>query len=326
MTQSTSQDEATYTDLPVGEILKRTRMHYGQSPEDIESNTRIRAHLVIAIEENDPETMPARVYAIGFIRSYADYLGLNGEKMVELYKAQVVSEQEAATSKTRKNKKPNMDDHNGAPPWVLILTILVGLIAGGVWLNSSQQEREILIKIPNEVVSAQADEEASVPEQGAPVKEAAPVTDKKISVNDIPPVPEMLKNKIFGDDDELSTESDTAPEQGNTNSEENDAVSTETEQKAPQKGVGKGDIILNIMENSWVEIRDSGGKRILSRVLNAGDQYYVPSRPDLTISLGNAGGVHLEIDGVKLKALGDEAQVKRDIPLDAEYLKKNFAE
>src|SRR5262249_30547058 len=71
-------------------------------------------------------------------------------------------------------------------------------------------------------------------------------------------------------------------------------------------------IIIKIKKNSWVEIRGKDGKSIVSRVLNAGDQYYVPDRPDLTISLGNSGGVELQVEGKTLKPLGNEGEVRRN--------------
>ncbi len=77
-----------YTDLPVGEILKRTRVHYGRSLRDVEAVLRIRAGQLEALEDGAYEKLPGRVYAIGFIRSYSEYLGLEPDKIVKLYKIQ----------------------------------------------------------------------------------------------------------------------------------------------------------------------------------------------------------------------------------------------
>ncbi|MBU0859077.1 MAG: helix-turn-helix domain-containing protein, partial [Alphaproteobacteria bacterium] len=76
------------TDMTVGEILRRTRLHYGQSLTDVESILRIRAAQLQALEDGRIDLLPGRVYAIGFVRAYAEYLGLDGEKMVHLFKAQ----------------------------------------------------------------------------------------------------------------------------------------------------------------------------------------------------------------------------------------------
>ncbi|MEM6812690.1 MAG: RodZ domain-containing protein [Pseudomonadota bacterium] len=83
-------DLDSYKDLTVGEILKRTREHYGQSIGHVEVNLRIRSSYIRAIENNIISDLPGRVYAIGFVRAYSEYLGLDGDKMVYLFKAQLI--------------------------------------------------------------------------------------------------------------------------------------------------------------------------------------------------------------------------------------------
>lgn len=86
----TPMDLDSYTDLSVGEILRRTREYYGQTLPQVEVNLRIRASQLEAIENLDLDKLPGRVYAIGFVRAYSEYLGLDGDKMVHLFKAQSV--------------------------------------------------------------------------------------------------------------------------------------------------------------------------------------------------------------------------------------------
>ena len=83
-------DLDSYKDMSVGQILRRMREHYGQSLEEVEANLHIRASQLNALEELNLEALPGRVYAIGFVRSYSEYLGLDGDKMVHLFKAQSV--------------------------------------------------------------------------------------------------------------------------------------------------------------------------------------------------------------------------------------------
>ncbi len=82
------EDDLYFSDAPVGEILRNARMHYGQRLQDVEVALRIRASQLDAIERSDFDRLPGRVYAVGFIRTYADYLGLNPERMVKLFKSQ----------------------------------------------------------------------------------------------------------------------------------------------------------------------------------------------------------------------------------------------
>ncbi|PCK00253.1 MAG: hypothetical protein COA45_00255 [Zetaproteobacteria bacterium] len=79
--------------VDVGEALRRTRIYYEQTLEDVEGILRIRACQIDAIEKGDMKELPGRVYAIGFVRSYAEYLGLDGAKVVQLFKAQYMDGQ-----------------------------------------------------------------------------------------------------------------------------------------------------------------------------------------------------------------------------------------
>lgn len=75
--------------LPVGEILRRARVYYNQSVDDVGGILRIRSAHLEAIEDGRIDDLPGRVYAFGFVRAYAEYLGLDGEKIVRLFKNQI---------------------------------------------------------------------------------------------------------------------------------------------------------------------------------------------------------------------------------------------
>lgn len=67
---------------PLGETLRRARLSKNVTFEDAERVTRIRREYLEALEHEDFNKLPAPVYARGFLRSYAGYLGLDpGELM-----------------------------------------------------------------------------------------------------------------------------------------------------------------------------------------------------------------------------------------------------
>ena len=75
----------------VGEILKNTREAKGITIEQVAEATSIRVLYLEAIESEQFNQVPGEVYLKGFIRNYANYIGLNGPAMVEKYKEQVFS-------------------------------------------------------------------------------------------------------------------------------------------------------------------------------------------------------------------------------------------
>jgi cytoskeletal protein RodZ len=79
-------------------------------------------------------------------------------------------------------------------------------------------------------------------------------------------------------------------------------------------------VVLRALQDSWVQVRDARGALLLTRVLRAGDIYYVPQRSGLTLLTGNAGGLEIAVDGVTVSPLGPIGAVRRQIALDPTLL------
>ncbi|HCN31773.1 MAG TPA: DUF4115 domain-containing protein, partial [Rhodobiaceae bacterium] len=72
----------------VGSLLRQARLaQKGKLPETSE-NLRISHEHLKALEEDDVNGLPGLAYAVGFIRSYADHLGLDAEVLIAQYKSQ----------------------------------------------------------------------------------------------------------------------------------------------------------------------------------------------------------------------------------------------
>lgn len=74
----------------VGDLLKEERESRGLTVKQVSEATKIQARHIQAIEENDKDNMPSRVYAIGFVRTYSNYMGFEPEAMISLFKIKTV--------------------------------------------------------------------------------------------------------------------------------------------------------------------------------------------------------------------------------------------
>src|SRR5918995_2322346 len=72
--------------IQVGAILRDTRKREGIDIDTVEQRTKIRVKYLRALEEEDWEVLPGPAYARGFIRAYADLLGLDSEVLVDEYR------------------------------------------------------------------------------------------------------------------------------------------------------------------------------------------------------------------------------------------------
>ena len=73
----------------VGKTLREAREKRGVELAEVEATTRIRARFLRAIEAGDWGALPGEAYARGFIRTYGDYLGLDGGGLAEQHRLEV---------------------------------------------------------------------------------------------------------------------------------------------------------------------------------------------------------------------------------------------
>lgn len=131
----------------IGALLRARREALGLSLDDVQAATHIRTGYLEALEQNRWDHLPAEVYAVGFLRTYARHLGLDAEALVHAWRlARRPPEPEPAAEPPRASEPPaavrvrsrarTQASRSPAPrPWawgavvVALLAILVGVIA-----------------------------------------------------------------------------------------------------------------------------------------------------------------------------------------------------
>ena len=70
--------------LPVGDILRSSRLQMKMSVQQVSSALRIKPVYIEALEKGDFERIPGHAYMIGFLKTYAGFLGLQPDRIVQL--------------------------------------------------------------------------------------------------------------------------------------------------------------------------------------------------------------------------------------------------
>src|SRR4051794_37562789 len=70
----------------IGSTLQEARMRARIDISEVESATKIRAKYLRAIENEEWEMLPGPTFVKSFLRTYAEYLGIDGRLLVEEYK------------------------------------------------------------------------------------------------------------------------------------------------------------------------------------------------------------------------------------------------
>lgn len=76
-------------DGPIGKVFREARNRRKIDLSEVEAATRIRVRYLRAIENEEWSILPGGVYTRGFIRTYAAFLGLDGERLADDYRKSV---------------------------------------------------------------------------------------------------------------------------------------------------------------------------------------------------------------------------------------------
>lgn len=69
----------------IGAYLRDLRKHYDLNVEDVAARLHIRAKYIVALEEGRMEELPGKVYTVGYVHNYAEFLGLDGNDVLAQY-------------------------------------------------------------------------------------------------------------------------------------------------------------------------------------------------------------------------------------------------
>jgi cytoskeletal protein RodZ len=148
----------------VGERLKRERETYGLHLREVSESLRIRYAYLDAIERSAFDELPGPTYAVGFVRGYAQFLGLDDDRIVQRFKDE--------SQGLKRDQELHFPEpvNEGKIPGGTILVLSIALIAAayGAWAYLSDGERSVADLVPEVPESLQrmvgATEEPPVPE------------------------------------------------------------------------------------------------------------------------------------------------------------------
>lgn len=261
----------------VGSLLKEMRLRKGYKTVDIAKKLCIRRLYLDAIEEGNYEEIPEFPYGIGFIRSYADYLGLNSSDIIQLYKEET---QMAQSSKNMYVLEPQAEATMPSKKYLLI-SLLALLLVYVLWFIYSE--------------SQSTDEMPAVAE----VSSSAELSDLPLVVEDYTVNAENQADRTSPAT--LPLIDATAPlsvdtQQVVVTNEAFDTAPAVVEVAKPVVEKTDSRVVVKVQRDTWVEVKD-GTKLYISKVLNAGESYNVPAGNGMILSVGKTEGVEVFVDG-----------------------------
>src|SRR5947207_15369058 len=104
----------------LGNSLRDVRVRQGLDHAQVEQATKIRAKYLRALEDEQFGVLPAQPYVKGFLRTYAEYLGLDGQLYVDEYNSRFVGT-DAFEERPPRHVSPRVHRERGIERKVLLL-------------------------------------------------------------------------------------------------------------------------------------------------------------------------------------------------------------
>lgn len=310
-----------------GRLLHQARKDLRLAPEDVAQILHLSAKQIIALEQDDYKNLPGPTYIRGYLRSYAQLLGLSAEKVLASYNHQPIPANTISLPKSAPPPQVTSSDRLVQAATLGVAAIVLGLVY--LWWRSEDLSPEQ--KNPGPAVVSQAPMAESANQigkseylpgssAGSPMSTTSyPPTSFPAMESESPPGPGASQGQNAASPAARSPVMNAAPANGkatisgmilNLSPAEspkpasaatpayNDRalLSTEGATDMPP-GVPRSHLVLHAMQESWADIRDAQDNKLLYENVPAGRSVTIEGVAPFSVFLGNADGVRVEFDG-----------------------------
>ncbi len=320
----------------IGADLGRLRVKRGERLEDIADYLGIRSIYLYGIEQGDLSIIPSQQNVRSFTSSYANYLGLDGDAIMNRL-APVIRNLERAKAPSGTSRVAGLDRSTAI---IFASSIALGIVAG--WSYLGDVAKLDLIAPP---VTAEAAGETDGSDFVA-VEAAADTGDNSVdslaieAEQALAALEDQAAKAQNGGTAEPAAILDLDTEDGGASSptaalDEQQAIAEEKalKQEIPANVLAtlvakRGDgaeiyepentdarVIVRALDTSWIQVSSRDRSYIWTRTMQPREMLLVPNRDDLELWAGDASGVELLLDGIVLPTLGPPGTVIRGVSL-----------
>jgi len=302
-------DAALARSRSIGVLLREARQGFGRNVDQIGEALRIKPSYLQAIEDGRYEELPGPTYTVGFIRAYAEYLGLDGNEILRRFK------QETEGLEFRRDLSFPMPLTERSVPGgtILLVGVIFALCGYGIWYYMSSPDRvrpERVAAVPNTLLAPPTDAAsvtpaspsapaeaaaASAPAAPQPTAAARPLvpptpaspapssqSPPSATLVPAPPLPPLAPPVAVASLPAVPAAPVPPPP---------DPAHLYGETKGPSR------ISLRVNSDCWLEVREGDQTSVFKRLMRPGDVYKIADKPGLTVRVGNAKGVEVSVDG-----------------------------
>ena len=312
----------------VGKLCMDARLNKGFTQEQAGALLKVRVKIIKDFENGDQIDLPGLAYKVGFVRSYARLLDLDGDLLVKEFKESLELND---FKEEYKFLTPEMNRNNFLP-LSAVFSVLIAVLFYTGWYYSdrnnkindfSEEKTEDLTKKTASIDNNNyvIIEESSNSRNLTSTSNIDTNLKKKINSNksiDIQNLDKKNSNDVEIYDKEISQQK--AKIEINNNKNKTNELSATANERDPST-----EMVLRATGNSWVEIEDLEGNILMTRLMRPGETYVVPKINGLTFNTGNAGALSLSQGDLIIPKLGEIGEIITARPLNIKNFSKSSA-
>jgi cytoskeleton protein RodZ len=300
MNESTSVDEEEKVNF--GEVLLRARESKGYSITEVSKATLLSEEIIDAIEQSDMKRLPPPTFVQGYLRTYARYIDLPEEPIVDSFNRAVPYKRE---SQLRTRATLPAQATMGSP-WirsisiVLVFLVLFALVYGiyGYYSRTAktislEKMNAVALKTPEQKAGASEQNFAVTEEDGQAIDATAQNNTGTTSSENIPATP--------AENTGMSTAA--SPENNISGAVANETPDT-ADTSAPAAEPGTDVLDIKASDDSWVEITDAAGNRLYHDLMRQGHTLHLKGKAQFSVFLGNAPAVDIRVNDAEVDMQG----------------------
>ncbi len=323
----------------IGTEFRRLRSLRGERIEDIATYLDIKATFLFGIEQGDLSVVPSKREAKAMVRSYANYLGLDGDGIIGPMDPIIASlnsdkaPQESAMAKRF--------DRTSAV--ILTTAVVLGIMVGWSWIGDVNQFD--LITPPVTADSLDGD----LSDAGAAVLPDGEELNTDLAADDLSGEASEAADALLAElkttladsaetgaikDEGVASESPTLPLDGQNSVEKEERPANVLAALVAERGDGAhiyeaentdARVIVRALAGVSVQVTSRSRDYVWTRTMEPREMLLVPNRDDLELWTGDAGGIELLLDGAILPALGPPGAVISGLSLSTSSLEAILA-
>jgi len=288
----------------LGLYLRGLREAKGMSLNDIARSTRVGRRHLEALEGDTPGELPAPVFVKGFIRAYCEFLECPADHALELYR-ESTGEPAPANGPVR----PLLSTRSRFSGPLVISTVLfvalgVSLLVLRVGLPSSRKSASPVPMAREDVPKTMPPASSNVP---SPAKASAPA-----------PIPQAGPPPAATSEATAPAASASAPMAASTPATPGSSSSAgTTASAAAEPKTGNHHLVVRVIDPTWLRVQVDDGQ-VAEELLQTGAVREWNATKRFTLTVGNAGGVVIDLNGKRLPSLGAKGAVIQRLVLPPE--------